>query len=378
MSKNAETIEKIRSVTSGVLEKLGERQISAFKIKDLNFEDGIWLRDKKLTGNALKAVLSMLKVRNQFVEYSHKMTPEDWSMVSKKIKAAEGETGMYAKYMIDDHGNNEIVDVFPQNNAKKVTDDASYHQYMDWITDSLEKSDTSYSMKSFSYDKKHETFDLTLLNNDRKVDVFGTDTDVWKLGDRFVFNGLRFDYAPFFERLVCSNGNTATEYGFGANIAQAKFNNTKIQSIIENSIIHGTETMPDMLKHAVQHLKNNNVSLSEFYTYRRFFEARNENEKYNAIIDKYFNDQPFYQGYGVNINEKSSKWKSTANTGINAYNFFNGLTYLASHPDKIRMDQKDRRDLQIQASGLLFKKQLDLEDIATNVTINYPVLSIMN
>jgi hypothetical protein len=378
MSNNAETIELIRQETSGVLEKLADRQVSSFKIKDLNFENGIWLKDKPLKGNALKSVLSMLKVRTGFVDYSHKMSPEDWTTVSKKIKAAEGETAMYAKIMKDDKGQEEIMDVFAQNNTKKGGDDASYRQYMEWITDSLGQTETSYSLKNFSFDAKHETFDITLLNNDRKVDVFGTDTDIWKLGDRFVFNSLRFDYAPFFERLVCANGNTANEFGFGANIAQAKFNNSKIQSTIESSIIHGMETMPDMLQQAVQHLKNNNISLQEFYQYRRFFEGRNENEKYNTIIDKYFNDQPFFQGYGLNIAEKSNKWKSTANTGINAYNFFNALTYIASHPDKVKVEHKDRRDLQIQASNLLFKKQLDLEDIATNIKIDYPVLSIMN
>jgi hypothetical protein len=136
--------------------------------------------------------------------------------------------------------------------------------------------------------------------------------------------------------------------------------------------------MPATLQQSVQHLKDNNVSLSEFYYYRNFFENRNGEEIYTGLIEKYFNDRPFYQGYGLNIAEKSRKWKSTADSGINAYNFFNMLTWIASHPKEVRMDREDRVQLQIQASNLLFKRELDLEDIATSAKINYPILSAMN
>jgi len=93
---------------------------------------------------------------------------------------------------------------------------------------------------------------------------------------------------------------------------------------------------------------------------------------------KFFNETPFYKAYGVNLEEKSKKWKSTANTGINAYDFFNMLTWIASHPEEVKMDKTDRINLQIQSSNLLFKNQLDLEDVATNVVVEYPRLVSMN
>lgn len=379
MSNNTETINAIQQQSSAVLEMLADRQIRSFKIKDLNFDNGVYLNDMPLRGRALKTVLSMLKVRTGFVDYSTKMTLDDWKTVSRKITAAEGDTAMFAKITKDDKGiSDEVTEVFVQNDRKKHVDDASYRQYMNWITDSLANSDTSYSLKNFHFDPRQETMELILLNNDRQVDVFGTDTDVWKLGDRFIFNSLKFDYAPFFERLVCSNGNTATEYGFGAYISQAKFNNNKIKNVIERSILHGSEAMPQQLQKSVQHLKDNNVSLAEFYNYRRFFESRNSEGSYGAILENFFNDELFYKNYGVNIAEKSYKWKSTANSGINAYDFFNMLTWIASHPEKVRVSSKDRTDLQIQASHLLFKNQLDLEDVATSVNFVYPRLAVMN
>jgi hypothetical protein len=374
---NQETIQRIQNESNGIIEALGERSISEFKIKDLDIDNGVYLNEMPVRGRALNTIMSTLKVRNNFTEFANKMSPEDWNMVSAKLKSAEAETKMFARIIKDDQGNTEVNNVYRQNDKKKVSDDANLSQYFSWINESLGNSETEYSMKSLNFNSKTETFDLVLLNESKRVDVFGTDTDLWKMGDRFTFSGLRFDYAPFFERLVCSNGNTALQYGFGANIAQAKFNNNRIKSVIEKNLVFGTESLPDQLVQAVQHLKNNNVSIAEFEAAKRFFESRNENEKYDGLIHRFFNDQLFYQTYGLNIADKSRKWKSTANTGINAYDFFNMLTYIASHPEDVRMDREDRRELQIQASNILFKKELDLEDVATRVEIEYPRLAAM-
>lgn len=374
---NQETIQRIQQESNGIIEALGERSISEFKIKDLDIDNGVYLNEMPVRGRALNTIMSTLKVRNNFTEFANKMSPEDWNMVSAKLKSAEAETKMFARIVKDDQGNTEVNNVYRQNDKKKVSDDANLSQYFSWINESLGNSETEYSMKSLNFNSKTETFDLVLLNETNRVDVFGTDTDLWKMGDRFTFSGLRFDYAPFFERLVCSNGNTALQYGFGANIAQAKFNNNRIKSVIEKNLVFGTESLPNQLVQAVQHLKNNNVSIAEFEAAKRFFESRNENEKYDGLIHRFFNDQLFYQTYGLNIAEKSRKWKSTANTGINAYDFFNMLTYIASHPEDVRMDREDRRELQIQASNILFKKELDLEDVATRVEIEYPRLAAM-
>lgn len=374
---NQETIQRIQQESNGIIEALGERSICEFKIKDLDIDNGVYLNDMPVRGRALSTIMSTLKVRNNFTEFANQMSPEDWNMVSAKLKSAEAETKMFARIIKDDDGKTEVNNVYRQNDKKKVSDDANLPQYFSWINESLGNSETEYSMKSLNFNSKTETFDLVLLNESKRVDVFGTDTDLWKMGDRFTFSGLRFDYAPFFERLVCSNGNTALQYGFGANIAQAKFNNNRIKSVIEKNLVFGTESLPNQLVQAVQHLKNNNISIAEFEAAKRFFESRNENEKYDGLIHRFFNDQLFYQTYGLNIADKSRKWKSTANTGINAYDFFNMLTYIASHPEDVRMDREDRRELQIQASNILFKKELDLEDVATRVDIEYPRLAAM-
>lgn len=375
---NLHAIDQIRSESTDILNKLKDRKHTEFALKELDFENGISLRGIPVTGQAAAKILNTLRVKKNFTDIGHKMSPEDWSLVSYKLKTAEGETKMHGSITGGDDAPTISLAYNSNENKKRSDDQLNYENYFNWLTTSLGESEINYDLRGFHYNANIDKFTLTLLDNSTELDVFGTGLDMWKSGSRFTFSGLYYNYAPFFERLVCSNGNTAMQYGQGADISKQRFNNHKVENSIRGAILQRNNEIPIILNDAVQHLQNNNVSVGEFYAYKGFFNARNENGKYDRIISQFFNEKPFYQAYGTNIAEKSLKWKSTANSGINGYKFFNMLTYIASHPQEIAMDQEDRLQLQIQASNLLFKKQLDLEDIAAHVSINYPILSSMN
>ena len=378
--RNEGVIEDILMNANPILEKLNNREIVQFKIKEIELGDGISLRGIPLVGKAIGRIFYTLKVRPNFTEFASKMSTLDFNLISQKLKSAEAETKMYAKVVKNDKGNPEIVECYYHNDKKTQADSAGINQYFDWMVDSLKNSEKDYSLKQFNFNAKKESFDLILLDEteQNRVDAFGTGLDLWKMGDRFEFNSLKFDYAPFLERLSCTNGNTALEYGFAADVSHSKFNDRRLESVIQKALGFKNDQLPIILQNATTHLKENNVSLAEFYHYRKFFESLNDDGIYTGLINSYFDDKPFYQSYGLDINGKSQKWKSTANTGINAYDFFNMLTYIASHPKEVRMDREHRTNLQIKASNLLFKKELDLEDIASHVKIDYPRLAAMN
>lgn len=376
---NQKVIQQIQEESAKILQDMSNFSIREFRLGELKIENGVYLDETKLSGNALKNVLNALRVRPNFTDLERKMSPEDWNTVSKRLQKVEANHTMYAKMTPSTVlGKNEIISVFNHNDNKKKEDNRDAEQYLNWITDSLAATDKEYSLKNIEVDKSRGLINLTLLDNHSDVDMFGTGLDIWKLGERFTFGGVQFNYAPFFERLVCSNGNTARQLGFQSNITQTKYNNQRIQNVIEKALIHTTDSLPQQLQHAVQHLQENNISLSEFYHFRRWFERKNDSGQYEKIINTFFDDAPFYKAYGLDITKQSSKWKSTANSGISAYDFFNMLTYMASHPEKVMMGQQDRLDLQIDASNLLFKQQLDLEDVASPVKIEYPRLIEMN
>jgi len=375
--KNEQVIFELQSQSAPILEKLGDNQVMDFKIKDLDISEGIHLGELPVKGRAINKIMKALKVRSNFTDFSQKMEPADWDIVSRKLKSAEAETKLYAKIIKDDKGNPEIVDVLKYR-EKANENPENFKQYFDWMCETLETSEKEYGLKEFRFNPKKDEFEIILLDEVNRIDVFNTNIDLWKSGDRFSFNGLQFNHAPFFERMVCSNGNTALEYGFGADIEHTRYSAKKIQSVIQKSLGFHSGLVNEQLSTAVQNLKDNNVSIAEFYAYRKFFEDRNKDEQYNGLIEKFFNDSHFFKAYGLNIAEKSRKWKSTANSGINAYDFFNMLTYIASHPEEIRVDRDDRSQLQINASNLLFKKELDLQDIASPIIVDYPRHIIMN
>ena len=374
---NTDVIDQIRSHANEAMSSIKDRTFHEFKLRDLDFEEGLNLKGIPLKGQAAEKVLGTLRVKKNFTDMGAKMTPEDWSAVSYKLKQAEGDTKLYGA-VTGDGDDREISWAYDINENKKRSDDSvNYENYFNWLTESLSETEKEYALKDFHYNQKDDKFTLTLLENDIDLDVFGTGLDLWKTGHRFTFSGLYYNAAPFFERLVCSNGNVARQYGHGADVSKAKYNNFKIEQSIRKAIIDQNADIPIMLNDAVQHLQKNNVSLAEFYDYRNFFDSRNANGIYDKILSQHFDEKPFFQAYGVNIDQKSRKWKSTANSGINGYDFFNHLTYLASHPADIQMDREDRLKLQINASNLLFKKELDLEDVAGYVNVDYKRVATM-
>lgn len=374
---NLNVINEINAKSTAALAEMKDRTFREFTLRELDFENGISLRGIPLREQAAKAVLGTLKVKNNFTDMVGKMSPEDWSTVSYKLKQAEGETKLYGS-ITGDEENREITWVYGNNENKKVTDDqVNYENYFRWLTTSLADSDKNYKLNDFNFNKKEDIFNLTLLEVGQDIDIFGTGLDVWSPGQRFTFSGLYYNYAPFFERLSCSNGMVARQYGSGSNISKQRYNNSKIESNIRKAITSENTDIPGLLYETISHLKDNNVSIAEFHAYKKFFQGRNEHGRYNKIIDTYFDEKPFFKAYGVNVEEKSGKWKSTANSGINAYDFFNHLTWLASHPDEVKMDNKHRLELQIHASNLFFKKDLDLEDIATQTNVEYARLTTM-
>lgn len=371
---NQNTVEELRHHADQALNKLKTRTHMHFKIADLDFDGGVFLNGIEIKDKPLTSVMSALKAKKEFTAFSQKMSPEDWETVSSKLKATEGETKMIARVIRDEDGKEFIGSIFSEIEKKKSDSDANVENYFNWISESLLNSETNFNLGDFHFDEKKFGFTVNLLS-DNEFNVMETGTDHWKQGTQFSFNAINFNASPFFERLICSNGAVSKQHGFNTWVSQAKFNTERIRKTIEKSIQENDRSIEKILFDAVNHLKGNNVSVGEFFKYRSFFSNKNEDGKYDSLLEKYFNDRHFYQSYGENIAARSNKWKSTANTGINAYDFFNQLTNIATHNKML--NNTDKVNLQIDATNLLFKKQLDLEDIASPMNLVYPKTDIM-
>jgi hypothetical protein len=368
---NQDTINEIREKTETILNKVENETLQEdFKLGDISItNESIYLNSKELEGRAKRKILNILRVKKNFSEYAKTMSESDWRSVSHKLKSTEGDTPLIAQY--NDKG--EIVNILSKNVNKKKPDNLKLRSYVDMTCEALAETENEYRLDDLVFLPENHRFDVTLLNPSIDIDIFQNGKDIWHGGQSLTFNEVGFRTNPFFERLVCSNGMRAKDFGFVASVHQSKFNVAKIADEIRKAINIDGQKYMDMIITASNHLSKNNASIAEFERFKNFFFKKMEdNPSYYKIIDKFFNDQPFYKSYGVNIAEKSNKWKSTANSGINSYDLFNMLTWIASHEKESGISSKDGIELQLAASNYLFKKEMDLEDIANQIKVDYP------
>lgn len=364
ISRTAKTVADLQEFQELVQESLEqhEKNKMQFCVGDLKVENcKLKLDDNTLSDDSTKKVLSHLRVKNNFLELQKKMSEEDWETVSEKLKMLNASQAVYGRKMATE---SKIVDLHLAN-RKAPNGGIQVPEIFDLLRESLLSSSADdYSLSDTYFSDESGQVSVTLLNEDRQIDVFGNQQDMWKTGKRITWSSVDFGVFPFFERLVCTNGNVAKQYGFSANVSKSKYNFAKVQAILEREILHASDAATPMLSEATRHLKKSNVSVREFLAYRSFF---NE-EDHAKIVEKYFDLSYLNKVYRCDVESMHNIWKSTADTGKNAYDFFNDLTYIASHPKEIKIEEDLRRSLQIKASDLLFKETLDLELVAPKIT----------
>ena len=364
MTNTAESINELRVFKKEVNDKMLNREIVSFNVNAIDIDkESMTLDGITFSPEATKKVLSRLRVKNNFLGLHKELVPTDWNIIKDKLKQASAGQVIFGR-KIEDGTTKRIDDIYMA--APKAINTLETNAIFEEVVDSLVSSAKDISIKSMQFLEDKDEVSITLLENDFPIDIFSNGTDMWKTGKRIVWNGMTFSIAAFFERLVCSNGNTAPQYGFKANISNNKFNIDRIKKVLEKEITLQSATIDAYLIDAANHLKSNNVSVREFLRVKSFF---NEND-HAEIIKKWFNESALNNAYGCVVSEMPDLWKTSADSGKNAYDFFNDVTYIASHPAEAILTNRERTDLQIKASDILFKKSLDLELIAPKVKWN--------
>lgn len=372
MEKNLETIEQLKiEVKNAIAHDPVVKDCEKFNLKDIVIDSTMSIDNKQFSDNAIKKVLDILNVKPQFTEYRKSMSEKDWEMIGDRIKKAKGDVILYGEMSDQETVNN----IHLMNPDKKRDDDMiNSMAVVNLIENELRTSDCDYSLNSFNFQKDSYLFDIELKNASAPIDLLENDT--WHTGHRFTFNSLNFKYMPFFERLVCSNGMYGKQFGFRSNIAKQSFNNERIERIINNALKGINETHYQLLDEQSKRLNNTNISLYEFYDHKNWFNRGSRKDAYELLMEKYFPEEPFFKTFGIPVNEQTSVWKRTADSGIKAYDFVNLLTWIASHQKETGLTLEDSIDLKIVASNLFFKQVFDLMQVAPRKTPDYPIFQI--
>lgn len=373
--KNQEAISKIRNFANPIIQERAGTDVQEFSLEDLSVDDGLRLKNSKLEKNALNFILNTLRVKPKFLDYQDKLSDDEWKQIATKLKKARGNTSFYGNVAKTEDNKNVIVSLQNKNEKKKSSDSLTkINDTIDLIEDALSKTDINFGLSSINFRKENNQFLIDLVNADETFAPLPNDE--WKKGESFVFNSVSFKRFPMFERMVCTNGMYAKQHGFSSFISQNRFNEVNIKKQINKALVMQND---DALKHveqAIQRLKNFNVSVHEFLNWKKWF-LRKDKDLYKNIVEKYFNEAPLFAAYKKNINEMPKNWQSTADTNINAYNFLNLLTWIASHEKESNIKSDDILSLKIDSSNFLFKKNFDLENVAEKVEVEYPILPEM-
>lgn len=362
MSKNDSIIQEINEKSSAALAEIEERDYRPFNVSDVDLDNNDLSHSGVLfDADAKKSFLDILRVKSDFPELGESIDRDRWNAAFKVIKETRGTQQLYALYGKEANGDNAIQAIF----QKKPNQDNTirHRSIFTSIARALSETDRQYELGAFAFDPKHDAFDIT-LKEPRPIDV--DRGDIWNGGSRFVFSEMSFSHLPFYERLVCSNGMSTQQHGYRSKVDQRKHSVIKVGDVIMRALTDGHGQLEQVLLHAVQHLKGNNASVLEFETMKRNIKriVGDNEELYESIRSRYFDDTHITQSYGVNLEDQTMKWKGTADSGINAYNLFNLATWIASHQKITGLDRKTSLDVQIMASNFLFKNPLDLEDVA--------------
>jgi len=367
-----ETITKFDEFRNQISEELQNREEKkiVFDSPQLSVkEKALMVGDKKISKESTNKILSLFRVKNNFLEFSEEMAPSDWENVSQRLK------NISSRYPIIGYVDSGVIEDVMVASPKGTMGGIDPQIVFEAVRNSILNTTRNYEISRTSYDKGKINIDF--LESDQHIDIFGTGDDIWKVGKSVSWSLLDFKVTDYLHRLVCTNGASMTQYGFISDVSKNKFRMGNIEKALHFSFVENNpkEVVPvsQMVIDACNHLKKHNASVQEFLQFRSLFELpeNDENYKENKIIaDKWFNQSYLDKAYRTSVDSMPAKWKSTADTGKNAYDMFNDLTYIISHPEETKVKELDRRDMQIKASNFLFKENLDMEMIAPKVTFS--------
>ena len=372
---NTAIVEQITDFAQKVSKERNHSDFQELHLDNLTIEEGMKIDGIPLDETSVKMILSTLNLKPKFLDFKSTLSEQDWVLIGRKIKEARGDASFYGNVINDGVGDGKIItDLIPRNEKKDKADDLTRSNHIiGKITEALSSTEREFDLAGLGFSKKNNVFSIDLVDPSSTFVPFKSEE--WKTGTSFNFNSLQFMNNPFLERLACSNGMMIKEKGsLNTNIHYGKFNNDKIAQTILNSI-NDPGNVDHIVGPQIERLNKINLSIAELLQWRN--NLNKMGEEFDGLTQKYMPTDPLFKSYGVDINEMPDQWKRTADSGMNAYNFLNLLTWMASHIKETNIDTSDAANLKILAGDYMFKSQFDMENMAEKIKVEYPVIPEM-
>jgi len=294
--------------------------------------------DALVTDTALKDLFNLFSIKNRLVD-EIKSDEDQWKPLQTclaDIKSDRTVTAIRKENQIVRFLDTPIEDEKPLDLGRGLSLLGEYIQRHD---------DSTAKIHDLRFNPATLQIESQIRFLDKKIDIFQNEQDIWDTGFTLMYGERHTSVSAFFLRLVCSNGMTTQE-----EIAQRYFNNQEFKPQAFHRLIDKTVNaeFTDVIRKGSTTLFNNRASLREFYN------ARNVLAKENSDLAKnYFDEQEIVEAYkDQKLRYQNKRWLASANSNINAYDFFNRLTHCISHNN---LTPQTRMILNNQASEMLFR-----------------------
>jgi len=276
----------------------------------------------RLAGPSLKSLLGVLGVKDQLVN-EIKDDSSQWSPLHNALTNIKQNKRVTA--VVNNH-NQEIVNLFdtPIKEERQI-DLSNGLRYTEAF---LKDTENNLELRDFNFDPVNISIGINFKNPDSDIDVFGDGKDMWKGGFGMNFSMNKSQFYPYLLRLVCSNGMTAVHRMAQRFIDSADFSQKTFDTQVRKFLTG--DALRQEISVSATRLRDNNASLREFNAARSLVMKYDKELAVSAFSDHEIRNR--YKSVGIDLNKsKGTRWMSTANSNVNAYDLFNRITNVATH-----------------------------------------------
>lgn len=333
--------------------------------QDIRFDDStnFDIKDGKITisgipvsDNAAKDLLEYLQIKKGFIK---KIGPEFESWEDLKNALRRLFIGDYLAIYLENGVIKKIRQVKHKYSAQV------YQEVGDVLAQTI--SDITDRKIELSRSLFNDGKLILQFVNDNKIEL--PYNEFWKTGQSVCIDPFGVILEPYMERVICTNGLVravpSSKYSLTHGQSAEKLFASKIGKVDNNSI--------QQISDGIKRMKENNASVREFFAFRDLLNVQ-DNAEIQKVLSKNpggetggFNSDYLIKKYGDELIEKSDRWLSTADSGINAFDVLNSATYIASRANEFNISSNNVLKIQRLAAKTMLDT-LDLQHVAPHLS----------
>jgi len=345
---------KLQAVDNQLIRK--EISLSEFNVIDnTHIEiDGVAI---ELTDKAFAKLLGRLRIPKAFANrFSAGFGTDGLRQLVQMMKAAKSSNNDQSVTLLVDPSTRKITNILPAGYAS-----ISNESFFNFATRYIDQ----YGLGVTHVGSNHGGSQINCISPNTMFEIPGMKREIFQSGVTFRNTPDRgLEVSPFLNRLVCTNGITATTFQetYGLHSLDEKH----IQEFNEHMIhLASTGFQPVGLADTIRKAANTSASLAEMQKAASAIMSVDERVDYDYIqryipINRAFNA---YEMAGADPNTFTVNQLRNAKSGMSVYDMINGITNFASNDTRYKIESAKMGNLMVTAGNLLTKKYYDTESL---------------